>query len=146
LKAGTRAPDFRLPRLAGGELSLGELRGRRVLLVFSSPHCGPCNTVAPELQRFHRHHPEISVVMVSRGEPDENRAKVKEHRLTFPVVLQQQWEISRQYAMFATPVAYLINESGVIVQDVAVGVEPILALMEKAKELVEQQRPMTTVA
>jgi hypothetical protein len=63
LKAGTRAPDFRLPRLDGGELSLGKLRGRRVLLAFSSPHCGPCNTVAPELQRFHRHHPEISVVV-----------------------------------------------------------------------------------
>jgi hypothetical protein len=38
LKAGTPAPDFRLPRLDGrGELSLSELRGRRVLLVFSSP-------------------------------------------------------------------------------------------------------------
>jgi peroxiredoxin len=146
LKAGTPAPDFRLPRLDGGELSLGDLRGRQVLLVFSSPHCAPCNTLAPKLQKFHRQHPEISVVMVSRGEPDENRAKVKEHRLTFPVVLQQQWEISRLYAMFATPVAYLINESGVIVQDVAVGVEPILALMEKAKEPVEQHRPMTKVA
>jgi hypothetical protein len=32
-----------------------------------------------------------------------------------------------------------INESGVIVQDVAVGTEPILALVEKAKELVGQQ-------
>jgi peroxiredoxin len=146
LKAGTRAPDFRLPRLDGGELSLGELRGRHLLLVFSSPHCGPCNTLAPQLQEFHQEHPELKVVMVSRGEPKENRAKVKEHRLTFPVVLQQQWEISRLYAMFATPVAYLINESGIIVQDVAVGVEPILALMEKAKELLEQPRPMTKVA
>jgi peroxiredoxin len=146
LKAGTPAPDFRLPRLDGGELSLGDMRGRRVLLVFSNPHCGPCNTVVPELQKFHRHHPEISVVMISRGESDENRAKVKEHRLTIPVLLQQQWEISRLYAMFATPVAYLINESGVILQDVAVGVEPILALMEKAKEPVEQHRPMTKVA
>src|SRR6266516_1302283 len=35
LKAGTPAPDFRLPRLDGGELSLAALRGRRVLLVFS---------------------------------------------------------------------------------------------------------------
>ena len=38
LKAGTRALNFRLPRLEGGELSLEELRGRRVLLVFSDPH------------------------------------------------------------------------------------------------------------
>ena len=36
-KAGEGAPEFRLPRLDGGELSLEELRGRRVLLVFSDP-------------------------------------------------------------------------------------------------------------
>ena len=57
LKAGTPAPDFRLPRLDGsGDLTLSELRGRRVLLVFSSPHCGPCNTLAPELEKFYRKH------------------------------------------------------------------------------------------
>jgi peroxiredoxin len=163
LKAGTPAPDFRLPRLDGGELSIYELRGKRVLLVFSDPHCGPCNALAPHLEKFHRatlrkntlsaergsvtrstsEIPEplrvtdprsesIALVMISRGEPKENRKKVKEHGLTFPVVLQQHWEISRLYAMFATPVAYLIGEDGVIADDVAVGVEPILSLMDLA--------------
>ena len=33
------------------------------------------------------------------GEPKANRAKVKEHGLTFPVVLQKQWEISLLYGM-----------------------------------------------
>ncbi len=135
LKAGTMAPDFRLPRLNGAELSLGELRGRRVLLVFSDPHCGPCNALAPQLEKFHREQSEVAVVMISRGEPKENRAKVKERGLTFPVVLQQRWEISRLYAKFATPIAYLIDEEGVITHDVAVGVEPILSLMAKGEEL-----------
>ena len=49
--------------------------------------------------------------MINKGEAKENRAKVKEHGLTFPVVLQQQWEISRRYAMFATPTAYRSLES-----------------------------------
>jgi peroxiredoxin len=130
LKAGTPAPDFSLPRVdRRGELELNELRGRKVLLVFSSPGCGPCNALAPELEKFHRANPELEVVMISKGEPKENRAKVKEHGLTFPIVLQQQWEISRRYAMFATPVAYLIDGQGIISHDVAVGVEPIRALM-----------------
>ena len=160
LKAGTPAPDLKLPRLDGrGDLSLEELRGSRVLLVFSDPHCGPCNALAPELEKFHRLEgnassfpgprqddgldPEtgtdravpsnVQVVMISRGEPKENRTKVKEHGLTFPIVLQQQWEISRRYAMFATPVAYLIDERGVIAGDVAVGVEPIQALLEELR-------------
>jgi peroxiredoxin len=129
LKAGTPAPDFHLPRLDGrGELSLQDLRARPVLLVFSSPHCRPCSTLARQLEKFHRQHPEVEIVMISKGEPKENRAKVKEYGLTFPIVLQQQWEISRRYAMFATPVAYLIDEAGVISHDVAVGADAILDL------------------
>ena len=44
-------------------------------------------------------------------------------------MLQQQWEISRKYAMFATPIAYLIDEQGVIARDVAVGTDAILSLL-----------------
>ena len=140
LKAGMPAPDFRLPRLDGrDDLALRELRGQRVLLLFSSPHCGPCNTLAPELEAFHRSHSDVQVLMISRGEPAENRAKVKEHGLTFRVVLQQQWEISRQYAMFATPVAYLINREGIITADVAVGTDSILELLSRAAEAAEAE-------
>src|SRR2546426_5596114 len=140
LKAGAPAPDFRLPRLDGrGDFSLQELHGRRVLLVFSDPHCGPCNLLAPQLEKFHREHTELEVVMISRGEPKENRVKVKEHGLTFTIVLQQQWEVSRKYAMFATPIAYLIDEAGIIATDVAVGVEPIRALLDKANQEANNQ-------
>ena len=173
LEVGTPAPDFHLPRLDGrGELSLGELRGQRVLLVFSDPHCGPCNALAPELEKFHRtaltREPEVgrvtpwapqsdetfqngahgvtrptltslpAVLMISCGEPKDNRAKVKEHGLTFPIVLQQRWEISRRYALFATPVAYLIDEAGIISHDVAVGVEPILELISRTTNPVRE--------
>jgi peroxiredoxin len=131
LKAGTPAPDFRLPCLDGTERSLQDFRGQRVLLVLSDPHCGPCQALAPDLEKFHltTNPADPAVVMISRGEPNENRAKVNEDGLTFPVLLQQRWEISRLYAIFATPVAYLLDEQGVIVKDVAVGVEPIQALL-----------------
>lgn len=129
LKAGTPAPDFTLPRLDGGELSLAEYRGRRVLLVFSAPSCGPCDQLAPRLEELSRSTPDVQVLIVSKGEEEANRAKVAEQGLTFPVALQQQWEISRLYAMFATPIGYLIDEQGIIAADVAVGVEPILALV-----------------
>jgi peroxiredoxin len=135
LPAGTRAPLFRLPRLEGGELSLAAYRGQRVLLVFSDPRCGPCDELAPRLEQAARQihplrgYPQVQVLMVSRRDEAANRAKVAEQGLTFPVVLQRQWEISREYGMFATPIGYLIDEQGVIAADVAVGVEPILALL-----------------
>jgi hypothetical protein len=46
--------------------------------------------------------------------------------------LQQHWEISRRYAMFATPIAYLIDEAGIIAQEVAVGKDAILNLLPQA--------------
>jgi peroxiredoxin len=142
LKAGTPAPDFRLPRLDGrGQLALSELRGRIVLLVFSDPHCGPCQALAPQLEALHRKQSEVAIVMISRGEPSENHAKVKEHGLTFPVVLQHQWEISRCYAMFATPIAYLIGEDGILLRDVALGTDAILDLA-KAREVSHNGQPV----
>ena len=82
--------------------------------------------------------------MISRGEPKENRAKVKEHGLTFLVVLQQQWEISRRYAMFATPVAYLIDEAGVIAHDVAVGSDAILEMMGRVERVLDKGRALAS--
>jgi peroxiredoxin len=129
LAAGTPAPSFTLPRLDGGQLSLEEYRGRPVLLVFSDPNCGPCDALAPQLEQAHRRSERVQVLMVSRGDEEANRAKATEHGLTFPIGLQRQWEISRDYAMFATPVAYLIDENGVIAADVVTGTDAILALL-----------------
>jgi hypothetical protein len=53
-------------------------------------------------------------------------------RLTFPILLRRQWEVSRDYAMFATLVAYLIDAEGISAADVAAGLEPILALLSRA--------------
>lgn len=128
LKAGVPAPDFRLPRIDEGELSLEDFRGERVLLVFSDPNCGPCDELAPQLQAIHLQRPELQVLVVSRRDLEANRAKATALGLTFPIVLQKQWEVSRQYAMFATPVGYLIDEQGILASNVAVGVAPVLAL------------------
>jgi peroxiredoxin len=111
-----------------GELSLSDFRGVRVLLVFSDPDCGPCDELAPQLQEIHLRRPELQVLVMSRRDVEANRAKATALGLTFPIVLQKQWEVSLQYAMFATPVGYLIDEQGILASDVAVGVGPILAL------------------
>ncbi len=134
LAAGTLAPAFSVPRLDAGKLSLEQYRGRRVLLVFSDPNCGPCDALAPRLEQAGHERPEVQILMVSRGDADVNRRKVEDLGLTFPVGLQRQWEISKLYAMFATPIAYLIDEGGRTAADVAIGVEPILGLLTSAED------------
>jgi peroxiredoxin len=129
LDKGTIAPSFVLPDLAGKSHSLVDYRGKRVLLVFSDVTCGPCELLAPELVRLYESRPEdLEIVMVSRGDLEENKLKAKTFGYPFPVLVQKGWEVSKQYAMFATPVAYLIDADGIIVADVAMGPEAILAL------------------
>ena len=133
LKPGTPAPNFTLPDVRGGMVSLDQYRGRKVLLVFSDPHCGPCDQLAPDLVRLHEAHRHngLSLLMVGRGDLAENRTKAETLRFEFPVALQRKWEISRQYGIFATPAGFLIDENGVIETGVARGSDQILALISK---------------
>jgi peroxiredoxin len=141
LKAGTVAPEFRLPLISGGELALGDLRGRRVLLVFSDPKCGPCDELAPRLKELHQTRPDLEVVVISRRDAKATRAKAEALGLTFPIVMQRQWEVSLQYGMFATPIGYLIDAKGILVKDVAVGMEPILALADESATVAAEIDP-----
>ena len=132
LSPGEMAPEFELPSVSGAPVSLSHLRGRRVLLVFSDPECGPCDSLAPRLEHLSRRTPDIDVVMISRRTPEANASKIREHQLTFPVLMQREREVSMRYAQFATPVAYLIDERGLIAAPAAVGVEPVLTLLRAA--------------
>ncbi len=130
LKAGTPAPPFRLPDLQGETVALEDYRGRRLLLVFTDPHCGPCEELAPHLARLQGQWEEdgLGLILVARGDVDENRRKADAYGFEFPVVLQERWNLSKEYGIFAVPVAFLIDEEGVIAKGVARGVEEILAL------------------
>jgi peroxiredoxin len=134
LRAGALAPPFELPELEGGTASLAEHRGRRVLLVFSDPDCGPCQELLPELAQIHRERRSegLDTIVVSRGGVDENRRKAEAFGPEFPVVLQSGWKLSKKYGIFATPVAFLIDQEGVIERDVARGSSEILALADSA--------------
>jgi hypothetical protein len=110
-----------LPRIDEGDLAVGLPGG--VLLVFPDPNCGPRRTGRPAYEIGLRRPAQVLREPRCRGRTRQGRAG-----LTFPIVLQKQWEVSLQYGMFATPVGYLIDEQGILASDVAVGVRPILAL------------------
>lgn len=133
LKPGTPAPVFSMADVWGQPFSLADLRGKRVLLAFTDPECGPCQALAPELARLHDEHRnnDLMVVLVGRGDPEVNRRKAEEHGLEFPVVVQDGWKLSKEYGIFATPVGFLIDGDGKIAKGVARGVPDILALAEE---------------
>ncbi len=130
LKAGTPAPSFSLPAVDGETVTLDQFRGRKVLLVFSDPQCGPCDQLAPHLAQLHREHGNngLALVMVGRGDVERLKQKAAEHGIGFPVAVQDRWKLSKQYGTFATPSAFLIGQDGVLMSNVATGMEAILTL------------------
>ncbi len=131
LPAGTRAPTFELPEVRGGVVSLDDHLGRSVLLVFSAPDCGPCEALGRDLAALQEdaRASDLDLILVSRGEPEANRRKAEEQGIGFPVVVQDGWKLSKEYGIFATPVAFLVDEEGLIAKGAAKGLEEIVALV-----------------
>jgi peroxiredoxin len=135
LSIGTIAPEFSLLDLEGERRSLAELRaGRAGIIVFSDPECGPCMALWPTLvsryAELTAHN--VALIVVSRGDPDANRAKAQSLGAPFPVLLQNHWEVSKDYAIFATPVGFALDSSGRVAANVAVGAMPIEELIDQA--------------
>jgi peroxiredoxin len=120
LKAGRKAPDFTLPCATGGEVSLHDFAGHKVLLVFTQSGCGPCHDMAPEFNRVQAKG-EHQVLVVNNGEPDESRDWAAEIQARFPVLMQEKFSVAKRYEIFATPFAFLIDEQGLIASSGIVG-------------------------
>jgi len=117
---GTPAPAFSLPRLADGQtLSLGDLRGRVVLVNFWATWCKPCEEEMPAMERLYRQLRaegfELLAVSV-----DENAADVRTFRerlgLSFPILLDPTREVAGLYQTFRFPESLLIGPDGVVVE------------------------------
>jgi methylamine dehydrogenase accessory protein MauD len=113
LRPGKKAPDFTLPTLSGDEVALHLYAKRKLLLVFMQPGCGPCHQITPELKRLSQAG-EIQVLVIHKGDAKAVQEWIKRYQPDFPVVLQERFDISRRYEVFATPFAFLIDERGMI--------------------------------
>jgi methylamine dehydrogenase accessory protein MauD len=113
LKPGKKAPDFTLPNMEGEEVSLHDFAGSKVLLVFTQGGCGPCERVLPELNRLGRSD-DLQVLVVNNGNREATRSFAEKAGAQFPVLAQEHFSVARQYQMFATPFAFLIDERGII--------------------------------
>jgi len=136
LPVGSEAPPFYLNGLHEETLTLDSVRssGKPVVLLFTDPNCGPCNALLPEIGRWQQEHQDkLTIALVSRGDPEENRAKAQEHGLQ-NVLLQEDWEVSEAYEVGGTPSALLLRPDSTIGSAVAGGAEAIRALVTQVVE------------
>ena len=133
LSEGTVAPVFELNDLEGKLVSLDSLRARRlpVLVIFSDPGCGPCNSLLPDIGRWQRDYRDrLTVVLISRGSIDANRSKAEEHGVV-NVLMQKDREVSRTYHGAGTPSGIIVTPDGKIGSAVAGGSEAIRQLVAR---------------
>jgi cytochrome c biogenesis protein CcmG, thiol:disulfide interchange protein DsbE len=122
---GFLAPDFTAQSLSGEEVSLSSLKGRPVLVNLWASWCLPCRKEMPALERIYQEYQDegltiLAVNATSQDQIDKVNAFVKEYRLTFPILLDNNGEIIKAYQISAFPTSFFISADGVI-QDVVVG-------------------------
>jgi methylamine dehydrogenase accessory protein MauD len=116
LKVGERAPELDVMDLDGQRVHVGGQRDdtRSLLLMFVSPTCPVCRSLLPILKSSRREEGQrLEIVLASDGDPDEQRAYVREQGLeTFRYLLSAPLGLA--YQVSRLPFAVLIDEAGVL--------------------------------
>lgn len=109
------APDFTLPRLSGGTISMKELRGRPVLVNFWTSWCLPCRSEMPSLDKLYREYRDRGFVVIGVSldrSPDVVRQFVKETDVTFPIVLDPDWHVADRFRVLGLPGTFVVGPDG----------------------------------
>jgi thiol-disulfide isomerase/thioredoxin len=134
LEPGTQAPWFLAPATSGTGVSRDELLAPElpVLLLFTSPHCGPCTEILPDAARWQEELAgRLTVAFASAGTPDAVGAEAIEFGLE-RVLVDEDGSLARSFEAPGTPAAVLIAPDGTVASRVAVGREEIHSLVDGA--------------
>ena len=112
LEAGGEAPDFRLARLEGGEITLTELTAARpALIAFFKTDCPVCQMTLPFLERLHAAG-TLAVYGVSQDDAPDTRDFLREFGLSLPVLLdpeEKRFPASNAYGLTHVPTLFWIE-------------------------------------
>lgn len=115
LKPGAKAPDFTLPEMNGGELTLSDYGDKLVLLNFWGTYCPPCVEEMPLMQRYYDEYKDDGFVVIAVNE-NESVVRVKgfvrQYELTFPIPMDKD-TVRKQYGVVAYPSSFFI-QNGVV--------------------------------
>ena len=121
-----RPPDFSLVDLSGQQHSLAGHRGKVVLINFWASWCPPCVHEMPSMSRLNDDYREqpFTILAINLGERIEDIQNfLQQHPVNFPVLLDPQQQLPRQWKVFAFPTSYIIDKQGRIRYSVAGGID-----------------------
>jgi peroxiredoxin len=130
-EVGADALAFELSDVHGATVGLTSLLGlgRPVLVAFVDTACAPCRALFPDLRRWQEDLAErLTVVVVSRGTIEENRALATAYELD-KVLAPETGETFERYGITFTPSAILVGSRGHVEAPVAEGSDAIRELV-----------------
>ena len=109
------APSFTLPSRSGDTVSLGQLKGKVVMLNFWASWCGPCRQEMPLLEQMHKRYSALGFTLV--GVNVDANSKDAEDWLSktpvsFPVLFDRESKVSAMYDVKAMPSTVFIDRKG----------------------------------
>jgi signal peptidase I len=119
LAIGQEAPNFTVSDTHGECVTLQDMRGQRLLLLFTAYH-RLAHTMLPPLltQATNVSSKGITVLIICDGSLERARLLQKDFAITFPVLVAPQSQISlyKDYQIHGTPCYYLIDEEGQVAE------------------------------
>ena len=121
--AGAIAPDFSVTASDGSAQSLAALKGKVVLVNFWATWCVPCRQEMPAIQAAYDAHKDEGFTVVGIDEregSDDVTSYARELNLHFPLFLDGDGKVGRQYRVFGLPTSVFVGRDGVI-REVVIG-------------------------
>jgi peroxiredoxin len=116
---GEQAPDFTLTDIDGNKFSLGELRGRPVIVYFSASWCLPCAPETQELAKRKAQYRNLEVVWISVDLKSDSSETLRAHRRRYGrddfIYALDTEGIARLYRVVSLGDLYLLDAQGRIV-------------------------------
>jgi len=113
------APAFTLDRLdRDGQLGVGDLKGRAVVVNFWASWCVPCRDEAPVLQKTYERYRDQGLVVLGVDVNDfrqDARRFMKRYGLTYPVVYDGKGSTVGKWGVRGFPETFFVDRTGKLV-------------------------------
>jgi peroxiredoxin len=108
-------PPFTLDDSDGKTVSLGDFKGKVVLLNFWATWCAPCREEMPAFEKLHKRFAGegLAIVCIADYEPREKVLKyLREHEFTYKILIDEPGKVSEAYKAIVLPTTFIIDREG----------------------------------
>lgn len=125
-RVGSLAPGFTLKTANGESISLGDLKGTKVVLNFWATYCGACIIGSPKIHATYDKHGnnsgDVIVLTVCIDARVDRIDKIKDKYgdkygpFDFPILLDENRATANSYGIWSVPATFFIDSRGIIKQ------------------------------